>query len=81
MNNEQAYGNRFFRGLSDKELLEWRPKNARGWGGWSSPIDCQNVSAANREIRRRAKVGKFWGPYDWVEKMKATYSTSLAAKP
>lgn len=51
---------RFFRQLSDAELLAWKPSGdhwfSRSW----------NTSKANREYRRRAARAGFSSVYDWL---------------
>ncbi len=61
-----ALGRRFFRSLTDAELIAWRPTEPRGMFGWSSPGDCQNIGAANREMRRRTKKAGFGTVYEWL---------------
>lgn len=63
---DECLGNRFFRSLSDQELRDWRPTTPRGTFGWSSPADCTNVGAANREMRRRAKISGLSSAYEWL---------------
>lgn len=58
MSEERTLGNRFFRALSDAELAAWRPASYRGL----------NVGAANREMRRRAKIEGLATPYHWIAK-------------
>jgi len=61
-----ALGRRFFRSLTDAELIAWRPTEPRGVFGWCSPEDCQNIGAANREMRRRTKKAGFGTVYEWL---------------
>lgn len=57
MTTERWLGRRFFRRLSDVQLIEWRPADGYHEG---------NVSACNREVRRRA--AKVELPiYDWIQ--------------
>lgn len=60
---DQMISNRYFQGLSDAELLAWRP---------SSYHDSTNgnVSKANREYRRRAKRAGFPDVYAWMKAAK-----------
>jgi hypothetical protein len=54
---EPWLGSRYFRRLSDLDLIAWRPADGRYHEG--------NISACNREVRRRAaKAGM--GPLDWI---------------
>lgn len=66
---DACLGRRFFRRLSDAELFHWRPTTPRGGWGWSSPGDQTNVSAANREMRRRAQIAGLATPYEWLTKV------------
>lgn len=68
---DKCLGNRFFRSLTDQELRDWRPSTPRGWFGWSGHADCSNVGAANREMRRRAKIAGMTSPYEWLATMHA----------
>lgn len=61
-------GKRFFRSLTDKELVAWRPSTPRGMFGWSGAPDTTNVGSANREMRRRAKMAGMSNVYDWLAK-------------
>jgi len=63
---DQCLGKKFFRNLTDQQLRDWRPSSPRGFFGWSDYPDTKNVSSANREMRRRAKVAGLTGPYEWL---------------
>jgi hypothetical protein len=53
-------GNRYFRNLTDAELVSWRPSF------YFSAARNANVGAANREILRRAKVAGFQSATEWM---------------
>ena len=63
---EDSLSNRHFRAMTDQELFDWRPETPRGLCGWANTAGA-NVSAANREMRRRAKLAGLAGPYEWLQ--------------
>lgn len=73
---ERSLGRRFFRKLTDAELIAWRPTQMRGWFGWTDSYG--NVGAANREMRRRAKLEGLASPYDWLAKHDLRYQRRSA---
>lgn len=53
------YSRRFFRHLTDAQLLAWRPSP-------HNQARSANISKANREYRRRAARAGFSNVYDWM---------------
>jgi hypothetical protein len=65
LGDERTLSKRFFRGVTDRELLDWRPVTPRGWYGWEG-IAGANVGRANAEMRSRARRDGFASAWDWV---------------
>ena len=78
LGSDRAMGKRWFKSLTDAELIAYRPKAERGWLGWSDHISCQNVGAANREMRRRSKLAGLAGPYEWLALTSLSDARALA---
>jgi hypothetical protein len=58
---DRVLGNRFFRKLTDQELVNWRSPKPLGFA------HNKNVSDHEREMRRRSAVAGFTSVYDWMK--------------
>lgn len=69
---KEVLGKRYFRALTDEELVRWRPDFGAYWHARN-----QNVGAANREMRRRAAIGGFDGVQAWLATIPAARDEML----